>query len=416
MKRVISIFLTLALLIGCFVISVSANGLSDFSNDCTLNLMDFNEFNPWFFDSNSSELTQTIYFPEYRVYYGFDFIFADNADITAVYLNHPSLGRVPMQLFSIGSNLKRAILSGSDYQWGQDFVSFTFVKSREWGSPHIQINSFYVNFYNVNHFSTSCIASGFTPTSSIDLSLNVGDSRPTQVTWSITDFNNSTFSFDIYSPDWRKFDFIDFQFITTIKSINSLSCVFGDIILPFSSSYTSLDSSGKSTFLLSVRVDVRGLDKGSSLNPTLVITGNSVFDNLNAFKLADCSGFVYLNQVNPFFYYFKDLKVKLDILFFDLGNTIVSSFNPDDNGSADQFHESVSSQAGELSGIADAMGSLDKPDPDSLNVNLDSFAVNANISGVGSVLAVPMRNSIILQVLIMTFTFALVGYALFGKR
>lgn len=412
MKRVISILLTLALLIGCMSISVFANGLSEFSNDSMVNLLDYYEFEQIYTTPGTTETTFSIPLPLNRVFYGFDFIFNDISGVTAIYFIHPTLGRVPLNLITIQSSIKRGF--GNVPAWVGNSVEFVFVHGSNPG--WFLFSSFFVNYYEYDHFTAPVVASGFTPASSVDLSLNVGDSRPTQVTWAASDFNNLPFSFDVICPDWQKYDFLDFQFITTVKSITSISAVFGDINLPFSVSQVGSDSSGRMSIVITVRIDLTGIDRSSSSSPTLIISGNSNLDYLNAFKLSACSGYICTNDFNPFIYYFNSLKVYLNYLFSSLENTLHSLLNVDDSGSADQFQESVSSQAGELSGIADAMGSLDKPDPDSLNVNLDSFAVNANISGVGSVLAVPMRNDIILQVLIMTFTFALVGYALFGKR
>lgn len=414
MKRVISIFLTLVLLIGCMSISVFANGLSEFSNDSLVNVMDYIDFPQWYFTPSLSEETIYIDFPEDRVFYGFDFVFLDNSAVSAVYFNHPSLGRVPMSLIDIGHQLKRCFVD--NVMWTGSGGSFTFVYGHSNPSYWIQINSFYINYSNVSHFTAPVVASGFTPSSSIDLSLNTGDSRPTQATWSATDFNNLPFSIDISCPDWKKYDFIDFQFICTVKSITSVSVSFGDFLVPFSFSEVYIDGSSSISIITSLRIDLRGLDRNSTSTPTIVLTGNSNFESLNAFKLADCSGYLYLNKVNPLFYYFKDLKTKLEVLFYDLGNSISSSFNPDDSGSSSQFQESLSNQSDQLSNISDSMDSVLKPDLNSFNIDLDSFASNANISGVGSVLAVPMKNELLLQVLIMTFTFALVGYALFGKR
>lgn len=414
MKRVITIFSSFTLLICCIFISVSASGLSDFDNDSMVNLVDYYEFNQINFDPGSTELVHRFSLPDSsRVYYGFDIVFTNNAAVNAVYYIHPQHGAIQMNFIDIGNGLSRAFID--NYPWRSDYIDLLFVYGNTNPSYWIQINSFYVNFYNVDHFTSSCEASGFTPSGSVDLSLNYGDSRPTQVTWAASDFNNLSFSIDVTSPDWQKFDYLDFQIICTVKSITSVSATFGDIVLPFSVSQIGDDSSGRMTILISVRIDLRGLDRSTSYVPTLIITGNSNLDYLNAFKLADCSGYVQYN-INPLFYYFKNLFIKLDSSFQSLANVISNAINPSDDGDAEQFQEVLIYQAGELDDIANVMESLDKPDPDSLNVNLDSFALNANISGVGSVLAVPMRNELLLQVLIMTFTFALVGYVLFGKR
>ena len=247
-------------------------------------------------------------------------------------------------------------------------------------------------------------------------------------------FDETHFSCYIWSDDWRKYDYLEFQLLLDVLSITSVTASFESMNVPFDVSYISSDSLDGNYYYVSIRMDLRSLDRTSTEYPFIVLMGRLELDTLNGISFSSASGFVEVNNFDPVTYFLRNIFTSIKNGFSGLsswisnqtsaitgsisswGQKIVDAFSPDDDGSADEFQDSVSQQAGELSGIADAMGSLDKPDPDSMDINLDSFAVNANISGVGSVLAIPMNNEILLQVLIMTFTFALVGYGLFGKR
>lgn len=425
MKRIISIFLILSLFLGCNVISVSA---SDFSNDSWFEVLDYYTIVD---DGNAFEFTGSdfiyISLDPVKWYSAIDMIITVVGDpITSV--KHRSSSS-SLTILPISDNIYRVYGNVVRRPYSNLFIDF--VSS---GTSYVEVNSIKLLGLDYAHYDEVLVGSG-SANNSGDVNIGFNDpSLSNSYFYTVDDFNDRAFSVFFKCPNWRKYDYLDIQLFLFVNSISTISASCGDINLPVSTSYVSSINSSNTSFLVTARIDLTGLDRSTSDNVELQVLGLSTYPESNVISIVGCSGYVLTDPINPLFYYFRTLFAQLTSHFDSLnlwilnqtdsitstiatwGQNIINVFSPDDDGAAEEFQESVSQQADELSGIADVMGSLDKPDLGSMNVNLDSFAVNANISGVGSLLAVPMRNEVLLQVFIMTFTFALVGYALYGKR
>lgn len=412
MKRVICILVTFAVLISCMIVSVSA---AEDNYSPTINVLDFSTandsgnnmvlLNPGSYASFALPSTYTVYYVEALVRF--------------------TSGNIPSNAYvnvgGINYRLYMAQVSGNTYR-----IYGNLAKT----DAFLRFNFDFTSSENVIFFDVRCSIGadayeidGYLEINSVDLYDTIHYVPTDTINYrGWTPSVNETFSLYGWTTEWRKFDYLDFIFLVDAGPIQSVSCDIDGMNVPITVQEIYSTSIYDNQYFIAVRLDLTSIKRSLSGNPAInILIGQYTGETCYA-AVVSIIGYVSVN-VNLLSYWFRNLNSWIQNLSSSItstittwGQNIVAAFSPDDNGSADQFQESVSSQAGELSGIADAMGSLDKPDPDSLNVNLDSFAVNANISGVGSVLAVPMRNDIILQVLIMTFTFALVGYALFGKR
>lgn len=87
-----------------------------------------------------------------------------------------------------------------------------------------------------------------------------------------------------------------------------------------------------------------------------------------------------------------------------------------DLDNSNSFNDSVSDQATELEDMTSIMTSVEQPDIADVNLNLngvvDSNSVVLATTGFKTIL----QNEIILKVLLIAFTFALVGFILYGKK
>lgn len=87
----------------------------------------------------------------------------------------------------------------------------------------------------------------------------------------------------------------------------------------------------------------------------------------------------------------------------------------DTSGSQD-FEDDVASQATEFEDIAETIDSVTKPPVDDLNPSVDDIVSESDIANYTSVLGILLSNQIFLSVCLMSLTFALVSYTIFGKR
>lgn len=98
-------------------------------------------------------------------------------------------------------------------------------------------------------------------------------------------------------------------------------------------------------------------------------------------------------------------------------NSIQEFFNPDteDKETTEQFQENSSAQSDKMNEL-NQQNKTEKEDIGSASSSVDSNVDLDSIENYGGVLAVITEKDYILQILLLVFSVALVGYVLFGKR
>lgn len=323
MKRIISLSLVAVVLIFSLAVPSFAAESDTVGNDTWFNVMDFTELGQVYTHAGVNYVD--IPLPTDKVYYGIDFIVDDNCGIKSIYVDLPydyGCGMV-----DIGNGLKRFYCDAS---WTGDWLTLA-VDVENTGYQWFQFLAFHVRFQDADHFTAPAVAEGFYPDGgSIQLSVNSDYFSSDHCYFKPSTFEDRQFCFDLWSPDWKMYDYMDFVIFLHVDHISMISAICGDVTLPFSVSY--IERSSTQAYLVSVRVDLRGINRDTSELPHVTIGGMAEFNVYNAIILASCSGFVLLNDINPLFYYFKDLKNNLSSLFSNLslnisnwGQSIVSS-------------------------------------------------------------------------------------------
>lgn len=108
---------------------------------------------------------------------------------------------------------------------------------------------------------------------------------------------------------------------------------------------------------------------------------------------------------------FTDLNLTIE----NWGQKIVDAISPSDPGS-DQFKDDLQQAEDELSHMGDVMDSVTRPNINQINPDVDNIVKPADITLVASPLAVVFDNPYILSMFVLSFTMALAGFVLFGKR
>lgn len=97
------------------------------------------------------------------------------------------------------------------------------------------------------------------------------------------------------------------------------------------------------------------------------------------------------------------------------GQKIVDALSPDDPGS-DQFKDDLQQAEDELQNMGDVMDSVTRPDINSINPAVDNIVAPSDVTMMASPLVVVFDNPYILSMFVLSFTMALAGFVLYGKR
>lgn len=159
-----------------------------------------------------------------------------------------------------------------------------------------------------------------------------------------SDMHALDFNLFFYSNDWLKYDYLDFYIYAHCQSISSVSCSFGDIVVPCEISYLDNSNFIESTFIFSVRIDCRGLDRTSSDYPMLIVNGSLFNDTslTNTFQLLGCGGFIEFGFDDPTIPWFQKILAKI----VSNNSAILGAFsalNSDLNSFSDRVDASFSS-------------------------------------------------------------------------
>lgn len=261
---------------------------------------------------------------------------------------------------------------------------------------------------------------------------------------------DTAFTLTMEVPLWRNFDYIDIELALLTEEITSISAYYGDIVLPVDVSEYSGAADDRSQRIVTMRVDMRGLNKqledkyGNPLEPVFYVSGN--LSPLKTFKvhILNCSGYVITNDVNPLYYYFRDLGNRISGFFSDLGDSFASQFdglkshlsglvqsvidaiydaNSDDPSGdvtvpteTEATEDPVATQESVMEDLVDQMDDVTKPSIDDVEADISDIADADSLVLATSGLGVLMENSILAPVFTLCLIFSVASYVLFGKR
>lgn len=283
----------------------------------------------------------------------------------------------------------------------------------------------------------------------------------------------TSYRIDINMSDWKKYDYIDFNFSVTSSNIMSIYCVVNQkVVVPTTVNEIYSNSSGSLylSYNCTVSCDLTSVPKEGLL--TLIVRGaispeeltNSPFgcicssvtgyiksdsftnplyywlaeltsntsglsaalgminNAINSFKQAYNTG---VNNIIGFmgeFYdgvvtYINNLIRTIQQQFANLGTFLTNLFNP--RGSLDapaDLQDSLADQGGQLENIDQELNSVNKVEADDINMDISTI-VNTNVStSVLAGLSYVMGTPYIIKIFTLLFTFTIIGYILYGKR
>ena len=424
MKRILSVLLILSLCC-CMAFPVSATTVDHYRFNvldlCTLN----DEGNQTYLNSGDNSVTFNYGFRS--IVSGVDILCKFYVAPSAVYFVDFAGNRHPLEVVSLGNDLYRVYGSFNI----SDNTNITLVISTT-QSNSVDFYSFYVSSVASTYFDSECYCNigtvdydstiHFVPTDEI----NYRTFRGTD------DFLLANYSLYLYNLDWRKYDYVDFLVLCNVDSVSSVTCTIGSLNVPFEVSFIDNDSMTAHDFLFSVRVDCRGLDRSSSDYPTVYVEGNVITGELNMISVMACSG-VLDTTLNTEFTLLQRIKNAITSGFGDLENTLYTYFSyinswmndqtsaivsalRGDTAPGDSFQSDVAEKDSELKDMAAIMDSVDKPDVNGIDVNVNDY-VDSNILagsmyGISYVASSPLFS----DVLLMAVLLATAGFVLYGKR
>lgn len=256
---------------------------------------------------------------------------------------------------------------------------------------------------------------GFSPT----INYNPADTINGRTWTANEDYRNAYLSVNGNVNNWHLYDYLDLQFSFACSGINSISVMFGAETVPFQSSIILDAGLSVTEHIVTVRIDVRGLDRSSDSYPIICIEANCSPGLQNAFNVLSVAGVLDVESINPLSYWLHRLNSSIDTNFQVVFTWLRSIFDSlqGNTQAADSFNDQAQQKNDQLQDMVGIMDSVSRPDINQLNPSLSIQNSGADIAGgIGPVLTVPMQNPIILQVLILSLTFVMIAYVLYGKR
>lgn len=228
----------------------------------------------------------------------------------------------------------------------------------------------------------------------------------------------------IWCDNWRKYDYLDFVFSVDISAINSINATFGDTNVSFE--YSFLDNGGviQNHFIVSVRLDLRNLDRTSTEGLIVHVYGQVNSGSTNFISMDGCRGFCLPADLDAniawyrrFFNFFQNdlwfnLRSILESGLSDLGE-ILSVLSPD-SSSGDAFKDESSDRISGLEDISASMDSIQRPSMDSIDADFTGDISDASALMTGlftEVTSIPWLATILLA----SCTIGLISYILYGK-
>lgn len=311
MKRYISLVLVAVVLVMSLAVPSYA---ADFENPYGINLMDYYVFDTFYTTFDNTPITFDL--PLTSLYYAVDLVVSSSYAFENVYFKRGGQ-LIPLNISHIYGDLYRIYGSFEKLDSNQMTLVFDTV-----AAAYFTVQSFHLYYSPIQFFDAAIEAiGGAGPDNDFALSLNYGDSRPTYTQYSVT-WEYATFNLSISAPYWDRYDFLDVVLYMNVSSINSISASFGGVDIPLDVSYLPSSDGLDPTYILSLRLDFRGLDRTGEDPPLLRITGVSNTDGLNYISLWNAKGGVILDTVKPLPYFFTNLFSGLSTWFGNVGTWI----------------------------------------------------------------------------------------------
>lgn len=287
------------------------------------------------------------------------------------------------------------------------------------GNITVQFLSFKIQNFRETVFaeSGSCVIGS--PLFSGTISYRPTDSTNRRIFESTDDPGYSHVWLTLTWDDWKLYDSLSFTIYYTGTDVLSISAKYGSDVIPIMHSFINSSGLARNSFIISGTISLNDIDKRSDNIPTVEIYCSNVVGNTCTVDIVSMSGSISSFDVNPVVYWLQSLNLNVDLWFDTISYQMIDLIDAVRGNSslADDFNDQSSEKNEQLQDMVGVMDSVQRPDINTLNPSLTISNAGADIvGGIGPVLTVPMQNPIILQVLILSLTFAMIAYVLYGKR
>lgn len=406
MRRFIPVLLSVCLLVGTLAVPASA---AEIYNDCYTNLLDFSTIKDegsafWTLQPDDSVIWLSLpyYSSPKRVEFTFRCSggFAGSVGVAIGSSTEPT-SFTNLTVTKIDTYLYRAYgdISGTGYRV---YVKFN-VSSTAW----LQLFNFDLMFTENNVFNITGQMTIRTGSGYLDvINFNVADTinyREWNVDGTVT---ANDVQFIATSDQWKKYDFLDFQFLYYVDSINTVSAMLGNSNL--SCTYNIVEnSSGDSEkfYYVTCRVDLRGIDRTTSSQPMVRIEGSEpTYSGSRGYAgVVYMAGIVEEAEVSFLTFWFNKITKGID--------NIVNALS-DRNGS-DDLQNDVDNAGSELDNIGDIMDSVTRPDIGGVDTDItDEIGSDVDPSFITTF----FQSDYVASIFSIVAVLATAGYVLYGKR
>lgn len=167
-------------------------------------------------------------------------------------------------------------------------------------SDRVQFLSFKISASPFN--SMNCPVTGFFSYGSgeeVPFYYNSSDDYSGAILHGNSSFNYQDFRGYLQFPDWKKYDYISFQFYASHLSILSFAASLAELSVPYEVTYLSSDSS-YGVYFVNVTLDLTEVDRNTSLDLEFIITGNvpSLDSLVGSFSVLSCNGLLFNSGIS----------------------------------------------------------------------------------------------------------------------
>lgn len=458
MKRIFSIFLCFI-----FILSVISSPASA-DSDLFVNLLDYGVATEYGSNSSSFKGTSipfTYELPDkYTVtYVDVIFSYSNNAQISCYITDsNSSTNRGSLSVNHLGGPFFRAY--GTISRRYYDNLTLNFVSDTEVSGKRISVEKFNVSTIDYTSNTVGGKMIGYSMGQYVNSSWS-SESQSASISFPIGSSNDTIYnvSYRVDAAYWKKYDFLNFTIALDTLSVDSLSVSgFGGYVVPFEMSYLT-DTENMNLKVINISCDLRDLQRTYDLIDYIevYVTGTTKANTeqhahiyhaygVTGFSAPSADLFWYQRLWNSIESGFSSLIGSVSYEFNTLRdqftshtNIVVGKFNSLTEeirsklttsnswlnkiwtalggGRIDEeFQEDLDEKKDNLDDLSNTLGSVGAPDISDVNLNINGL-VNPNVvtlttSGISTVLS----NEIILRVLIISATFAVAGFILFGKK
>lgn len=211
------------------------------------------------------------------------------------------------------------------------------------------------------------------------------------------------FNLNVYTDNWKKFDFLDIQLYLICQDITSISCTVNNYIVPIETSIIDSREDGRNSYYITVRVNLTEVKKTYSSPPKIHIEARESDSGGTTISVEYMAGLVLQGTGEQSTSWFKKIT--------NLLSSILDAFTGDNT----QVEDNISDAEQKLEDVSDGLD-VNTPKPE-----FDTWGFDAVVSSQDFEMPLlsfsPIYESDMLAGLItLCLVLGLAGFVLYGKK